>query len=115
MRTREAKTEKIRNYTWGFNLTEDDLCKIVNLVQKSLSRLSVSIEKSPSIRLTLKDDTVTFPSDVDEIFTLENSGNKSVIEVHLDWFLNAENKEVVVSIFLKMDSRTEKVGFLSDI
>lgn len=78
-------TEISKTYRWGFTLIEQDLRRTIQVVADSLGKVSDAISPTFSAKVRLKDGSVVDITQVEDIFALENSGEKLIHAVSLHW------------------------------
>lgn len=86
-------TEISKTYRWGFTLIEQDLRRTIQVVADSLGKVSDAISPAFSAKVRLKDGSVVDITQVEDIFALENSGEKSIHAVSLHWQLCSKDNE----------------------
>ena len=101
------KTEIIKSYSWGFALTEQDLRRIVQVVLDSFGKIHNASPPKFTINLKLKDGSVVNAVELEDVFLLENSGEKTINAVGLHWELGLDGENPTQKVDIDFQNGTE--------
>ena len=100
-------TEITKNYRWGFALTEQDLRRTAQVAHDSFNKISGGGSPDFSMRIKLKDGSIVNTTTFDDLFALENSGDKLIHEISLHWEL--VDNEVTQKIGIEYQNGAENI------
>lgn len=106
-------TEITKNYRWGFALTEQDLRRTAQVAHDSFNKISGGGSPDFSMRIKLKDGSIVNTTTFDDLFALENSGDKLIHEISLHWEL--VDNEVTQKIGIEYQNGAENIGSWTSI
>ena len=100
-------TEIKKTYRWGFALTEQDLRRTVQVAHDSLKKVPGEGTPNFSVQIKLKDGSIVNTTIFDDVFILENSGEKLIQAVGLHWKLGTDEAPHKIDIEFRVGSKNE--------
>lgn len=102
------RTEITKSYSWGFVATEQDYRRLIQTATDHLLKPAGAVLQPTKLTIKLKDGSIVQTQIVDDLFKIENIGNKTVREVLAELSSTHANGECLVKVELKDGAANEK-------
>lgn len=102
------RTEIKKSFSWGFVATEQDFRRLIQTANDQLLKPAGSVLSDGKYTVKLKDGSVIETNILDDIFLLENVGNKLIQEVSCNFASTHPNGTCTITVELRDGSINEK-------
>lgn len=92
------KAEARKSFRHGFNLTEQELLRIVDTAKQQVRRVSENGEACFEMEATLKNGAVVEAPSVDELLSWENAGSRRVVGLAMGFMDRREKPQYVIHL-----------------